>query len=276
MHTSHFTRRGIHWIEQRADIDAPAVVLIHGLGGDAKFWTREQAVLARQFRVLAVDLRGSGLSSGSSSPFTVEDLADDVIDVLDQAGIASAHVVGFSMGGVVAQAMALAAPARVSSLVLAATFASVNAQARLFLLALGELYRSGATATQMYHLIMPWLFSCRFLSDEQAQPYLTYVDDPSDHQTPQDWLRLLDALLGYRGESSLARIRMPTLVIGGDEDRLAPPGDSHTLVDGIEQAELAIVTGGHLMNIESPDAFMQHVECFLAARVPTMMRETAS
>jgi len=262
--TSHTSRRGVHWLEHGPGRDAPAVMLIHGLGGDAKFWTTEQTVLGKDYRVLAVDLRGSGLSRGSANLFSIDQLAGDMADVLDEAGIASAHVIGFSLGGTVAQAMAHAFPQRVSKLVLSATFATVNPQAHLFLVALGALYRRGASPEQMYALIVPWLFSLGFLSSAEAEPYLAYVDDPTDHQATEDWLRLLDALLAYDGRRRLADIRQPTLVIGGDEDRLAPLSDAQLLRRGIHGASLEIIPGGHLMNIESPAAFTAAITRFLS------------
>jgi pimeloyl-ACP methyl ester carboxylesterase len=264
MQTSHISSSGIHWLEQGPGPNAPAVLLLHGLGGDARFWLAEQAMLARSFRVLAVDFRGSGQSISSDASFSVQDLANDVIEVLDEAGVENAGVVGFSMGGVVAQALALAVPDRVTRLVLAATFAKVNAQARLFLDALGLLYRSGATARQMYDLIVPWLYSIAFLSGPRAAAFIDYVEDPCDHQSPEDWLRLLDALLGYDGIDRLGDIGAPTLVIAGREDRLASRCDADALIAGIRDAVLEVVPGGHLMHIESPDAFIGHVGRFLS------------
>lgn len=264
MHTSHISSRGIHWLEQGLGPNAPAVLLLHGLGGDARFWLAEQGTLARSFRVLAVDFRGSGQSISSDAPFAVQDLVNDVVEVLDEAGVERAGVVGFSMGGIVAQALGLVAPDRVTRLVLAATFAKVNAQARLFLQALGSLYRSGATARQMYDLIVPWLYSIAFLSGPRAAAFIDYVEDPCDHQPPEDWLRLLDALLGYDGSGRLGDIRAPTLVIAGREDRLASSCDAEILAAGIRGAVLEVVPGGHLMHIESPDVFIGHVVRFLS------------
>lgn len=264
MHTSHLTSRGIHWSEQGPHRGAPAVVLLHGLGGDARFWLAEQTLLARDFRTLAIDLRGSGQSIGSDGPFTVDALAADVLEVLDAAGIDAAHVVGFSMGGVVAQALAVAASDRVISLVLAATFAKVNAQARLFLQAVGTLYRNGTAAERIYALIVPWLYSIPFLSSACAASHIAYVEDSTDRQTPEDWLCLLDALLNYDGSARLGDIRAPTLIIGGDQDCLAPPSDAQALADGIHGASLRMLPGGHLMNLESPAAFVDHIARFLS------------
>jgi pimeloyl-ACP methyl ester carboxylesterase len=93
--------------------------------------------------------------------------------------------------------------------------------------------------------------------------YTVYVEDPSDKQSPQDWLHLLGALLDYDGYARLNAIRSPTLVICGDEDRLAPHSDAKKLAAGIRGAVLEVVPGGHLMNIESPAAFIGHILWFL-------------
>lgn len=260
------TSRGpAHWLECNNVPDAPTVVLIHGLGGDAGFWAAELHALASRYRVLAVDLRGSGKTPGSTLPFTTRDLALDVLAILDQAGVETAHVVGFSMGGTVAQAMAVAAPQRLRSLVLAATFACTCTQARLFLQAVGAVYAGGGGPAQVYALVLPWLFSDRFLSSPAAAPYLEYVEDPTDGQTCEDWLRLLQAMLTFDGRPNLPRITTPTLVIAGDEDRLAPLDGAHALVAGVPHATLNVLPGGHLMNVESPQPFTDALLTFLAA-----------
>lgn len=220
------TSRGpAHWIESAAEDAAPAVLLLHGLGGDAAFWSAELAALGGRFRVLAVDLRGSGRTPGSAAPFSIEDLAEDVLAVLDQARVESAHVVGFSMGGTVAQALAAAAPTRVRSLVLAATFARMSTQARLFLRAVASVYQADATPKQMFELILPWLFSEDFLGGPHVAPYLDYPEDAAGEQSRHDWLALLEALLAFDGHAALQAIQAPTLVLHGDQDRLASGQD---------------------------------------------------
>jgi len=264
MPTSHRSRTGLHWLEDGPGADAPAVVLIHGLGGDAQFWSVEQAALAARFRVLAVDMRGSGLSPGCVDGVCIDDLARDVESILDEAGIASAHVVGFSMGGVVTQALACTAPHRVERLVLAATFARTLPQAQLFLQAIGSAYRETICGKQLYQLVLPWLFSENFLADPRAIPYLSYPEEQGDEPSREDWLRLLDAMLAFDGRPRLHDIRVPTLIISGDEDRLAPLAGAQELAAGIAGSALAIVAGGHLMNVESPEAFIRQIEQFLS------------
>lgn len=265
MPNSYTTQKGIRWIEEGTGANKQVVVLIHGLGGDALFWGAEQKALARRFRVLAVDLRGSGLSAVTTEKFSIQDLADDVASVLDEAKISTANIVGFSMGGLVAQALALAAPSRVKSLVLAAAFATTNPQAGLFLKAVASVYRDGVSTKQLFDLVLPWLFSPQFLADPRSLPYTTYPEEEVAEQSREDWLRLLDAQLTFDARAQLCKIEAPTLVVCGDEDRLAPLAGAQELAKGIEGSILKVVAGGHLMNIESPDEFMAHIEDFLSS-----------
>ena len=96
--------------------EGPALVLLHGLGGDRAFWAAETRQLSGDFQVIALDLRGSGPTPVTDDGHSMATLADDVGAVLDAAGIESAHIVGFSMGGLVAQALAARHPQRVDRL----------------------------------------------------------------------------------------------------------------------------------------------------------------
>jgi pimeloyl-ACP methyl ester carboxylesterase len=258
--------RTLHWLESSSDgVGEPPLVLLHGLGGDAGFWAAELAALsapspdhrhAAPRRVLALDLRGAGQSLGPLEGITIEDLAGDVVAVLDAANIARADVVGFSMGGLVAQALAVLAPARVRRLVLAAAFPRTNPQARLFLDAVASVYRAGVSPRQMFDLIAPWLFSLSFLADPQHAPYLNYPEDDPNEQPRDTWLALLAAQQAFDGGPQLAAIRAPTLVLAGEQDRLASRCDAEALANGIAGASLCVLPGGHLFNVESPAAFL--------------------
>jgi pimeloyl-ACP methyl ester carboxylesterase len=107
----------------------------------------------------------------------------------------------------------------------------------------------------MFDLIVPWLFSAAFLSNVRAAPYFQYPESSQDEQPREDWLRLLDAQLSFDGRPSIASIRVPTLIIAGAEDRLAPKSDAEDLARCINRAELRVLPGGHLMNIEAPSEF---------------------
>jgi 3-oxoadipate enol-lactonase len=116
----------------------PPVVLIHGLAGDYSAWLAQIEVLRANHRVLAFDNRGAGGSTQVDEPVGTQDLANDTLALMDHCGIERAHVVGRSMGGAVAQHMALLAPQRVSSLVLCASFARLDPLGRRVLLNMRE------------------------------------------------------------------------------------------------------------------------------------------
>jgi (E)-2-((N-methylformamido)methylene)succinate hydrolase len=110
--------------------DGPAVMLIHGVGADASSWDPIAASLADDFRVLRLDLRGHGRSGHIDGDLTLDDFVRDVMDALDDAGVAKAHIVGFSLGGMIAQALALQHAERVDRLVLLSAVAGRTEQER--------------------------------------------------------------------------------------------------------------------------------------------------
>jgi len=117
----------LRWWDQGS---GPAVVLIHGVGADGTSWDRIAAALTATFRVLRLDLRGHGQSGHIEGALTLDDFVRDVMDVLDAAQVPAAHVVGFSLGGIIAQAIALAWPERVDRLVLLSAVAGRSADER--------------------------------------------------------------------------------------------------------------------------------------------------
>jgi 3-oxoadipate enol-lactonase len=251
----------VHFVESGS---GAAVVLLHGLGGDIGFWTADAAVWSSRFRVVAIDLRGSGATLGSAGRLTMADLADDVAAVLDHLSIERASVVGFSMGGNVALTFALRHSPRLDRLVLASTFARMNRQARLFLDAVSNVYAQDRSPQQMFELICPWLFSADFLAAPESEAYTTYPDEAGDDQTVEDWQALYQAQREFDVVDRLTEIVAPTLVVAGDRDALVSVEDAQTLVDGIDAASLCILSGaGHLVNLERPDDFRRAVAAFL-------------
>ncbi|MCU1420564.1 MAG: catD 3 [Microbacteriaceae bacterium] len=230
--------------------DGEPVVLLHGLGGDVGFWEAELAALSDRFRTIAIDLRGDSM----------DDLADDVAVVLDDLGIARTHIVGFSLGGCAAQAFALRHPARLDRLVLASTFAVMNAQARLFLDAVAATYARTASAKELFELVCPWLFSIPFLEDPGNAAYLRYDDETIDRDEQLAWSWLYAAQRGFDARTAIGGITSPTLVIAGAHDSLVSLDDAEYLRDHIPGATLEVIEGaGHLTNVEQPERFVRAV-----------------
>lgn len=259
----HFTAhpRPIAWT---TDGDGPAVVLLHGLGGDPRFWATEIADLSRDWGVVAVDLRGSGGTPTTHGGHAISDLADDVFAVLDEAGVGAAAVVGFSMGGLVAQPMAVRQPHRVTRIVLASTYAVMNMQVRMFLDAVRDVVIADHSLRAVYPLICPWLFSLDFLSTPANAVWLGPVDE--EDEPPEAWLAQYQAQRDFDGRADLNRISAPTLILCGDEDRLVDASDVSVLAGGIRGASVTWFRGsGHLINLEQPGRFLSETRAFLEA-----------
>lgn len=249
----------VHWFSQGA---GETIVLLHGMGGEIDFFTTEIAELSTRFQVIAIDLRGSGGTPGTGG-HTMADLAGDVRAVLDDAGVARAHVLGFSMGGCVAQAFATGYPNRLDKLVLAATFAVLNPQARLFLDAVRQVYLRTGSQRMLFDLVCPWLFSVRFLADPAAAEYISFPDTEPDEPV-EAWTAQYAAQREFDGRSALADIAAPTLVLCGGEDALVSRADAELLAGAIPDVRLRVLPGaGHLVNIEEPREFLATVAEFL-------------
>jgi len=251
----------------------PAVLLIGTAGADHQTWAAQAPALAARYQTIVFDHRFAGRTEAPDAPFTLTDLAHDALAVLDAAGAERAAVVGASMGGCVAQELALAAPARVWALVLAGTtagggLATVShaqrfAQARR-LLALPRGERGIAFARQFFGPRAvdadPDAYAAVIAQagwDEDPEPGM----DPDTH--PQN-----RAIATFDASGRLADVRVPALVLHGDDDILIPPQDGRNLAHAIAGAQFRLLRGGHLFFRQYPAAFNEAVLTFLASHEP--------
>lgn len=242
--------------------EGEVVVLAHAIGLDARMWAGLVEALSPRFRVVAFDARGHGASPVPPRPYTLEAMADDAAALLDRLGIARAHWVGLSMGGMVGQAFALRHPRRLDRLVLANTTASYGPEAAATWPARIKLVEEGGLAA-----IRDGVTS-RYFSEEFRRSHPQVVAQTMERfmQTPaQGYLGCCDAIAALDFSGALARIQAPTLVIGGTADIGTPPAMSEALVEGIPHARLAMMQGAaHLSAAERPEEFAGLVIEFLA------------
>jgi pimeloyl-ACP methyl ester carboxylesterase len=252
------------------------VLLVQGLGTDSRGWVFQRRALTRAgHRVVTVDNRGVGRSDKPLDGYDLERMALDCVEVLDDVGIERAHVVGASMGGVIAQIMAVRHPDRLASLVLACTACRHHDWRReLFAEWADVATREGMRAWARTHL--RWIVGPRSLRRFGAGfGWLApvFVSAPAHAFTGQ-----LSAILavddGLRHE--LAGIDVPTLVVVGSQDTLTPQADAEELAEHIPGARLAIVRGGpHAFMVEAAPAFNRVVLRFLAEQASDAVGETA-
>jgi pimeloyl-ACP methyl ester carboxylesterase len=221
--------------------------------------------LARRFRVVLVDNRGSGRSDPPTDSLTVRDMARDVVSVMDAAGIATAHVLGVSLGGMVVQELAIGHPGRVDRLVLCCTtpgwpFAYPMPGPSTRLLALtGSLPPDVALRRHVENALSPETVANRprlvdrLVAHERAHPY--------DHAA---WSAQAAAGARYSGRLRQSRIRARTLILHGDADAVVDPRNAKLLAERIPGSHLVVLPNlGHLFFWEDPDAFVREVTGFL-------------
>ena len=234
---------------------ATPVLMIQGLGASKNAWNLQRIAMATRFRIISFDNRGAGRSDKPTVPFTLEQMAEDAIAVLDAAGIETAHVVGASMGGVISQIVTVKHPHRVRSLTLVCT-ACRNHPWRQ------ELLQSWAKTAEEKGMIevgkeaAQWVMSPR--SFRRLVPAFTWMGPLAALRPRHSFVSQIHAILNTREDlvDQLSTITAPTMVIVGNQDILTPRGDSEEIAERIPNAELVVISGAaHGLMMEHSSTF---------------------
>jgi 3-oxoadipate enol-lactonase len=242
----------------------PPLLLIQGLGYTADLWFRVLAGLSGPRRTIRFDNRGVGRSNVPPTPWTIEEMADDAIEVLDAANAPHAHVFGVSMGGLIAQELALRHPDRVASLVLGCTHPGGSDAVRMDPAAATMLMdRTPKSARDAIEASVPFLYADTTSRDDidgDLGARLRYALRATSY-----WGQL-DAMRQHRGTlSRLPEINSPTLVLHGTADKLVQPGNAELLAAAIPGARLQWLEGaGHLFWTDQTARTIELVNGFLA------------
>lgn len=242
------------------------VVWLQGLNADHTAWASQVAAFRGEYLCIAIDNRDVGRSGRASGPYTLADMAGDVRTVLDALAAPDAHVVGLSMGGSIAQHLALAAPEWVRSLTLVSSFARPDARLVEILEAWRAIYPRLGPA-EFARQAWPWLFSWRFFErPANVRNLHRYAENNPTPQQPDAFARQVGASLGHDTRARLGEIAAPTLVIAGAEDALVPTYLAQELAAGVPGAAYAELAGaGHSANLEGRAEFNRVLRSFLAA-----------
>ena len=248
----------------------PPLVLVMGIGYDATLWTLAQVPgLSQMFQVVIFDNRDVGRSSIATGPYTIADMADDVAALMDALDIKRAHVLGLSMGGMIAQEFALRHAGRLHRLVLsgcgAAPARSVFDPIRTWNWVKAADKTGEVFACQQF----TWLFSDAFRRNKEAVQQTISLLTSNPHPVgPEAYNRQAQAYLRYDALDRLTDLRAPTLVIVGEQDLLTPPWICREVADRIPGSQFEIIKGdgsSHVVPIERPDEFNHLVTRFLVA-----------
>ena len=242
------------------------VLLLHGIGGNSTNWKRQVEALSTRYLAAAWDARGWGDSDDYDGPLRLEDMVADAVRVMDHFGKGQAHVVGLSMGGLVAQHIWFERPERVRSLALCDTSPGLSrSQTREeqeeFLRLRQKPLLEGKTPADMAPTV------ARSLAGPKATPEQLRELTASIAALHKDsYLKALELVTFYEMAHDIATITVPCLLLVGADDTLCPPAvheDMHARIKGSRM--VVIPDAGHLSNIEQPDAFNRALSEFLGS-----------
>ncbi len=247
------------------------LVLVMGYTLSSRFWYRQIPTLAREFKVVTFDNRGTGGSDKPNIAYTMDMIAGDLTGLLDVIGINKAHVFGISLGGAIAQQFAINYPDRVLSLILGCTSCGGPHSIRANKEAM-EAIASISTAFQMQKMtpkdtaiaMLPWLLSDDFISNNPDLIQQHIKINLQENTPPHVFVRQGQAVMGFDSYDQLPHIKVPTLVIAGDSDKYVPVENSRLLASKIPSSELVILkNAGHLFMIDSAEETNKQIMSFL-------------
>jgi aminoacrylate hydrolase len=243
------------------------LLLVPGLSGRGSFWVNQVPELSRDFRVIVHDHRGTGRSTHSRIRYSVEQMADDLLRLMDGLGVDAAHLVGHSTGGAIGQVVALEHPRRVRSLVLSATWAGPDPYfRRLFESRKGVLVSQGVEAylraSALFMSPPAWISANEALLDQQL------VASLAEAAPVEVTASRIDAILRHDRRARLQDIRVPSLVIVAQDDVITPRFFSDELASRVPGAKLVVLdTGGHGAPGTFAAAYNRAVGAFLRAQL---------
>lgn len=249
----HFTREG----------RGPTIVLAHALGCDLSMWDETARELARGFTVLRYDHRGHGRSEVVPGPFDIEQLADDAAELIRRETDGEVHFVGLSMGGMVAQQLAVRHPELVTSVVIANSSSRYDDTGRgMWRARIETALHVGMDA--IAEAVLPRWFTPAWSNQAAHEPRMAHLRRVVERTNPRAYAACCEAIARIDFFASNPLIACPTLVIAGMHDESTPVSMSHAICNAISGAELATLPTAHLSAVERPEEFAGLVAGFIS------------
>ena len=244
---------------------APVVTLTHPLGVTLALWDAHVAALTKRFRVLRYDVRGHGGSEIPPGPYTLEQMAGDLFELLDSLDITETHFVGVSMGGLIGMTAALEQPRRITSLVLCDTTACYGPSVRpMWEDRIRVAETDGMTANLVDRTMAIWFTETFRSRQPDAVERIAAMLRKSD---PRGYAAAIRAIGFVDLTERIGAIRCPALVVVGEQDPGTPPAMARAIHERIAGSELLVIPGAmHCAVIEDADSFLPALVNFLGAR----------
>ena len=236
------------------------VVLVTGYGADLFAWALQAPELSQSYKVYMIDNRGVGDTDKPDGPYTIKMMAGDVAGFFDAVGIERAHLVGHSMGGMIAQRFALDYPEKLRSLTLASTTCRPPKGSELMLMLWTDIIEKLGNEAFANNIIA-WCFTHDFI-DKQYDALLMMRQMMLAHFAekpllPGPFRSQCAAITSFDVADEINSIKVPTMVLVGREDILTPPKFSEKIASRIPGSTLNVIDGGHAYNQEVPSIFNQ-------------------
>ena len=263
--------RGSHRLhfEVTGDPDAPPLLLIMGMGFSSRAWDNLPRALAPSFRVIVFDNRGTGRSTATRGLVRMRHMADDAAAVLARAGAGSAFVFGISMGGMIAIELALRHPERVRALALGCTFGGWLRSRKPAVAVVRDLFLGSALARFGSHSRLARILVSPGHAAGDSGEFGSWLGR-AQRARPTVAAQQMAAVGLHAATSRLGQLRVPTLVITGDEDRLVPVENSRQLARRIPGARFVELPGaGHCFPLERPAETVRALTEFFLSRSPS-------
>ncbi len=250
---------GVHY-SLTGRVTPPVVVLSNSLGTNFSMWDPQAPAVEQKFRLLRYDTRGHGQSSATPGPYSIAQLARDVLALLDALAIDRAHFCGLSLGGMIGMWLGVNAPARLSNLVLCNTAPKIGT-AETWNTRIESVRKAGMKS------VAPGVLERWFTPEFRARSpqVVASVRRMLETTPPEGYIACCAAVRDMDQREAISAIRVPTLVISGARDPATPPAEGRFLAQRIAGAQYAELPTAHLSNLEAPEQFSSELMRFLTA-----------
>jgi 3-oxoadipate enol-lactonase len=243
-----------------ARTDAPVLVFSNSLGANLSMWDSQMPELEKEFRVLRCDTRGEGKTAVTTGPYKIDQLAGDVLRLMDHLDIERAHFCGLSMGGMIGMWLSLNAEKRLNKVVLSNTAAKIGKaeawNARI------ENVRKGGMIAVSAAVCERW-FTPTFRA--HSPEIFAAAQRMIETMPPEGYVACCAAVRDFDARERVSQIRVPTLVITGNQDAATPAADGRSLAEKIPGARHVELNAAHISNIEASEQFTSELIKFLTA-----------
>jgi 3-oxoadipate enol-lactonase len=240
------------------------LVFIAGYGANHTAWRYIYPSFTDRYQVVIFDNPASGRTIDQDGPLTAESMADGVAGLIDALGLRNPHIVGHSMGGSIAQMLAIKYPDKLDRLIIANSCSRWNSRVLMAMQGLIDAIKCGASLDCQLEISMPWLCGGEVLSDPDRTAALRemILDNPTPPSL-KELERQYRVLVEFDSSDLLDNITAPTLVVISDDDILALPAESEELAVKIAGSQIARLPGGHMSEYEAPEKLVAAIQSFL-------------